>query len=214
MNRLAISGPGPRPSPRAIRPSASRIVPSTRRWALALPLALVLFGLGSPSPLAQDREPDAPTDAQIKAAYIHRFLGFVEWPASQLPSAATPLLVGVAGADAVQLELERFVQGRPVQGRPVEVQRIAPDTPPRRQLHVVFVGDERGAARRVLDGYRDLPVLTVADGPWGAEAGAVLSFVPQDGRVRFQASLPAAERAGLRLSARLLGVAVRVTGAP
>ena len=54
------------------------------------------------------------------------------------------------------------------------------------------------------------PILAVTDAPTGLADGGALNFVPVQGRVRFEASLPAAERAGLRLSSRLLAVAERV----
>jgi hypothetical protein len=42
--------------------------------------------------------------------------------------------------------------------------------------------------------------------------GSVLNFVIVDKRVRFEISLTAAERAGLKISSELLSVAVRVHG--
>ena len=61
---------------------------------------------------------------------------------------------------------------------------------------------------------RDRPLLIVADGAQGLEAGALLAFVLVENRLRFEASLRAAERSGLKVSSRLLALAQRVTGAP
>ena len=49
--------------------------------------------------------------------------------------------------------------------------------------------------------------------PVNAGAAPVLHFTDDDGRVRFAASLPAAQARGLRLSAKLLAVAQQVEGA-
>jgi hypothetical protein len=53
----------------------------------------------------------------------------------------------------------------------------------------------------------------VTDMAQGLERGAALVFVETESRLRFEASLPAAEQAGLRLSSRLLSVAERVVKA-
>jgi len=44
------------------------------------------------------------------------------------------------------------------------------------------------------------------------EQGAVVNFVPAEGRVRFEVALDAAERRGLRISSRMLAVALNVRG--
>ena len=53
-------------------------------------------------------------------------------------------------------------------------------------------------------------MVIVADTAGALESGAALNFVEIDNRLRFEAAPAAAERSGLRLSSRLLGVAERV----
>ena len=50
-------------------------------------------------------------------------------------------------------------------------------------------------------------------GAW-FEAGSALNFVPVQDRLRFEASLRAVERAGLKVSSRLLALAQRVVSVP
>jgi hypothetical protein len=59
---------------------------------------------------------------------------------------------------------------------------------------------------------RDRPVLIVSDSPQGLENGSALNFVLVDDRLRFEASLRATERAGLKVSSRLLALAQRIVG--
>jgi len=54
--------------------------------------------------------------------------------------------------------------------------------------------------------------LLVTDEEGGLNAGSSLNFLTIDQRVRFEISLAAADRSGLKISAELLGVAVRVRG--
>ena len=79
-------------------------------------------------------------------------------------------------------------------------------------LHVLFIGRNEPAAR-----VRDLAqralrrnVLVVTETPGGLDQGAILNFLLVDGRVRFEVALDNAERAGLKLSSRLLAVAQNV----
>ena len=174
-------------------------------WIVA---SLVLAAF-APHALAQI----APTADQVKAAYLQKFTGYVDWPPKALADAASPFVIGIVGADTVLAELARLVPGRPAQGRAVEVRRL-PAAAPASDVHVVFIGREVGAEATValLAAYRGRPVLTVTDRPGGLESGAVLNFVELDHRVRFEAAPALAELDGLRLSSRLLAVAQRVSG--
>ena len=156
----------------------------------------------------------APTAEQVKAAYLHRFAGYVDWPPKAFADPATPFVIGVVGAETVLAELSRLTAGRTVQGRAVEVHRLSAAGPPA-DVHVVFVGRDVGveATAAVVAAYRGRPVLTVTEAPRGLDNGAVLNFVEVDKRVRFEAAPAVAELGGLRLSSRLLAVAVRVAGA-
>jgi hypothetical protein len=148
----------------------------------------------------------------VKAAYLHKFAGYVDWPPSAFPDAQAPIVLGVAGSERIYAELARVALGRPVQGRPVSVRRVTqPDQV--NLCHVLFVSRELWKDPGPwLAAARDRPVALVTDAQRGTETGAILTFVEVQNRVRFEASLPAAERAGLKLSARLLAVAEKVAG--
>jgi hypothetical protein len=153
--------------------------------------------------------PPQPTEAAVKAAYVYRFLAHVDWPPQALGDPSDPLVIGVAGGDDVGDELERVVAGRQVAGHPVQVRRLAGDEAAE-PVHVMFVGRGVRQPSRLIQRLQGRPVLVVTDGGAGLDAGAMLHFVPVDGRVRFEASPAAAERSGIRLGARLLALAERV----
>lgn len=155
----------------------------------------------------------APTADQVKAAYLHKFAGYVEWPPKAFADPAKPFVVAVVGADTVYSELARLVAGRTVQGRAVEVRHLE-RTDVAADVHIVYVGKEVGAeaAAGIVAAYRGKPVLTVTDVPRGIDAGAALNFVQSDKRVRFDAAPTVAEQSGLHLSSRLLAVAEKVGG--
>jgi hypothetical protein len=154
--------------------------------------------------------PSSASESAIKAAYLHRIVGLVEWPPGSFQAPDAPLVIAVAGDDSIAADLEQIATGRPIHGRQVAVRRLregdAPDG-----AHVLLVGAGREARVRALAAAAG-PLLVVTEQDNGHRLGGVLNFVVVGGRVRFTVSLPQADARGLRLSARLLQVAHEVEG--
>jgi hypothetical protein len=188
-------------------------MPDTRNHHVARPGLLarvaVLFWLAwAAAAFAQPAPP--PRDSAVKAAFLFKFPGFVDWPAGTFPRSDTPLVIGVTGNDAVANDLEQIAAGRTLEGRPVSVRRLREGDAA--GVHVLLVGAGREARVREIVAAAAGPVLVVTEQDNGLQFGSVLNFVVQEGRVRFVASQAAAEARGLRLSARLLAVAQSVDG--
>jgi hypothetical protein len=150
-------------------------------------------------------------ESAVKAAFLYKFGSFVEWPPGTFRSPSSPFVIADYGDEAVASELEQITAGRSVDGHPVQVKRIR-DPEEVGTPQVLFAGGVRERrVREVLAAARG-PVLTVSDGPLAGQPGPVLFFLREEGRVRFGASLTAASKRGLRLSARLLAVAQEVEG--
>ena len=172
--------------------------------------ALLLFCIA----LAVPRFAEAvATEAALKAAFLFKFAGYVEWPAQAFPRADAPFVVAVVGADDVAAELERAVQGRTIQDRPIAVRR-ASGVAAVRGAHMVFVGRTAAAGQAVLAAAQAAGALAVSEGASGLDNGAAINFVTVDDRIAFEISLDASERAGLRISSRMLAVARRVVPRP
>ena len=171
------------------------------RWAL---LALALLGVHT---LTQAHE--LVRASSVKAAYLHKFGSFVDWPAGTFQGPRESFVIGVYGDDAVAAALEQLARAHAVEGRPITVLRLR-DAAGASPLHILYAGGPRESRiREVLNTVRG-PVLTVADGHVGGDPGPVLHFTEERGRVRFHASTTAAEARNLRLSAKLLAVAQQV----
>jgi YfiR/HmsC-like len=179
---------------------ATRRIGPARRWLLCTAAGLLA---ATASAAAQEA-----LEASVKAAYVYKFLAYVDWPPGSFPSAEAPQVIGVMRADAVQADLDRLVAGRRVNGRPLVTRKIVPGDS-LEGVHVLYVGRAARVASAVpMVGNR--PILVITDVPTGLAEGGALNFVLVDGRVRFEASPRAADRLGLRLSSRLLAVAERV----
>jgi hypothetical protein len=163
----------------------------------------LLFALG----LALSCSAAAQQEHEVKAAFLYKFLSFVEWPAQSFARADAPLVVGVLGADEVHFSLQEIVPGRSAQGRPLEVRKLKEGERPA-GVHLLFVGRAAGAALPRLAGQPGLLLVSEVDG--ALEQGAMINFLRVEGRVRFEVAPEAAERRGLRISSRMLAVAQHV----
>lgn len=150
------------------------------------------------------------SEEKLEAAYMLKFLNYVEWPAASFSGPDAPYLIGVAGDDTVAEELARISAGKLINGRPAQVRRVAASEP-MEDIDMLFIGrGERTRQAALISRLRNRAVLTITAAEDGLDAGSIINFRIVENRLRFEVSLDAAERAGIRLSARLLGVAINV----
>ena len=175
--------------------------------AAALGLSLLLAGGAH----ARDVE----LERSVKAAFLYKFLAYVEFPQHAFADAGAPLVIGVLGSDEMASEVQHSVAGRSVAGRAVLVRRLR-EGEPVGEVHLLFVAGSDGAkVARVLRQAPPGPILSVSEcGNW-PQSGSIINFRIIDQHVRFDVSLDAAEKNNIKLSSRLLSVANHVTkGAP
>lgn len=144
----------------------------------------------------------------LKAAFLFNFVKFVEWPASAFAGERAPMTICVFGNDPFGRALDAVVQGERVGERRLAVRR--PDGLDGLEgCNVLFVsGSEKGRFGEVLARVRGEPVLAVGDSDGFLRAGGVINFVLEGSKVRFLIDQEAAERSGLRISSKLMRLAV------
>jgi hypothetical protein len=192
--------------PRAALPLRQR-VPG---W-LALVLSCVLFAFVCVTAVgAQSGSHEANLERNVKAAFLYKFLGYVDYPEQVMPPAGDPLVIGILGADDVAEELGHIAAGRSMNGHAVVVRKLRPGDA-LSKVHLLFIGDDDAAdIEKALAAVRQLPVLTVTETARNLRLDSVINFRVVDERVRFEVSLDAAEKSNLKLSSRLLAVAYKV----
>ena len=175
-----------------------------------LSLPLLLFLLLSMAPQLHALAQDQNLERQVKAAYLYKFAGFVEWPEGSFARPDSPVVIGVAGADQLAEQLEQTVAGHTANGRPLLVKRIKRGDS-LAGIHMLFIAaQDKTLAQEMLAASRGQPVLTVTDGGDAAGLGSMINFVIADERLRFEVSLKHAAAARLKISARMLSAAYRV----
>lgn len=180
-----------------------------RSWGIAVYLCL-LVGLDA-FPAQFTRTADSVLEYKVKAAFLFNFAKFTEWPADKLPTGA-PLRIGIAGGEIRAIVAESLKDKRAGE-HPLEFIELA--TPEQAAAcHLVFL--PRSAAlpaeslAAALDGQ---PVLIVGETEGFAARHGMIGLVIRGENVRFQVNLAAAQRAGLKLSARLAALAELVKSA-
>lgn len=177
-------------------------------WSLAWGVALFAGVTAAPAPVHAESGSSEALERRVKAAFLYKFLGYADFPASAFADAASPVTIGVVGSDEMAAELARVVAGRQVRGRQIVVRALREGEPA--QVHLLFVaGGDSARAARIL---RAAPaaLLPVTECESGLQYGSVINFRIIEERVRFDVSLDSAERNNVKLSSRLLTVANRV----
>ena len=177
-------------------------------WSLACAAALFAGAAAAPAPAHAESGSSQALERRVKAAFLYKFLGYADFPASAFADAASPVTIGVVGSDEMAAELARVVAGRQVRGRQIVVRSLREGDPA--QVHLLFVaGNDSARTARIL---RAAPaaLLPVTECELGLQNGSVINFRIIEERVRFDVSLDSAERNNVKLSSRLLTVANRV----
>jgi hypothetical protein len=166
---------------------------------------MLVAGAVTPSFAAESYSEDA-----VKAAYLYRFAGYVNWP-EEAPANAV-FSIDVLGSPGVAKELRRLLVGHSINGHPTQVREIS-SARDLGQANMLYASQGHAEVLRDLTpapGSRAM--LLVTDEVGGLKFGSALNFLTIDRNVRFEVSLTTAERWGLKISSDLLGVAIRVQG--
>ena len=149
-------------------------------------------------------------EAEVRAVYLYNFARYITWPDRAFPDARTPVRICVQGSDSFGDALERAVAGETVNGRGLEAIRLR-GVDDIQGCHILYLAlSEERRLSSSLAPLRGRPTVTVGAHDRFLEHGGMIRFRRVDNRVRFDINLKALEASGLRVSARLLGVAAQV----
>jgi hypothetical protein len=176
------------------------------RAARLFVLSLLILRVGI---LAVAQEDSQPTEYQIKAAFIFNFAKFVEWPAAAFPKATSPMVVGVLGENPFHEALEKTIKNKTVDEHPVVIMQFRSATEAT-NCHILFISSsEKARLPQILKQLKGSSVLTVGEMSGFTDAGGMINFVLEGTKIRFQINNDAANSVGLKISSKLLTVAVR-----
>jgi hypothetical protein len=185
-------------------------LPAAFRIRLGL-LAVLLFGASLAVPCNAQSAAEG-LEYRVKAAFVCKFAGYVEWPPQAFAGPDNPIVIGVAASDAVVDELARTAAGFSADGRSLVVRKWQRGEPPA-SVHLVYIAaTEEGRLAETIAALKDQPVLVITESSRALALGSMINFVVVDDKVRFDIAPHAAEASRLKISARLLGVARSLVG--
>jgi hypothetical protein len=111
------------------------------------------------------------------------------------------------GRDPFGTALDDVVKGKSINGRGFLIKRFKSGEDAA-ACHIVFIStSEKSRVRSILDRLQGISILTVSDIPGFCQGGGMIDFELLDQKIRFEINPEAAERAGLKVSSKLLNVA-------
>ena len=188
----------------------ARIRQAPLRFSIAA-LTALLFLAGVRWASAQT---NTSSEYQVKAAFLFHFAQFVDWPPEAFKDAGAPLTYCTVGEDPFHGALDASMSGKTIDGRPVRVLhfKLSQEV---QTCQILFLGaPEKKSLSATLVNLGESPVLTVGESQDFIGQGGMIGFLWEDNKVHFEINLEAAERAKLKISARLLTLAKKVIGGP
>jgi len=176
------------------------------KWRPASVLLSVVIALNALQPLWGAVE--SPTlEYQVKAAFLYNFAKFIEWPDEEFPAADSPLIIGIVGDDPFGSILDQTVRGKTINGHPLVLRRFVPGED-FKQCHLLFISRSlKDSVESILAALKSESIVTVSEIENFARRGGMINLIVADESVKFEINLPAVERAGLKISSKLLSVA-------
>jgi hypothetical protein len=174
-----------------------------------LALFVSLFHLSTPiSVHAQSNT----AEYQLKAAFIFHFAQLVDWPPDALGPSNRALTLCIADENALPGLLESMVQGKQIASHPLQVRHLLEKDNPRFCDLLFIVRQDKKRTAAPLKAVNNAPILTVGESDEFLQQGGIIGFCYQENKIRFDINLPAARRANIKVSSRLLLLANSVIG--
>ena len=146
----------------------------------------------------------------LQAALLYNFAVYTEWPAVRTGvSASEKVVFCVMGSPTVNDALSSR-KTKSVNGKELEVRAVS-SIAQTSSCHLLFVGpDEHKMIHEISQAARSSPMLLVAEENGFDPKDVTISLRQQDGRYTFKINQTAAQASSLKLSSKLLMLAVRV----
>jgi len=147
---------------------------------------------------------------RTKGEFLYNFAQFVEWPQDSQVGLEDELRVCVLGPREVTSMLSEVMNGKSAGRREVTVRRVE-DLATAGWCRIFFLTKSAEMEPEVLaNSLGASSILTVGEMSGFASRGLMAYFVTEDDNVRFEINEQAAQRAGLKISSKLLRLAKSV----
>ena len=164
----------------------------------------LILGAAAGLPRRAGGQEVAPSEYQMKAAFLYNFAKFIDWPPAALPD-NSPIVIGVLGDDPFDGALENTLRNKNIEGHPLTARHVE-SLSDAKECHILFISSsEKKHWPEISQALAGSHVLTVSEN-WDhfTEAGGMIYFFAADRRICFDINDEAARRASLKISSKLM----------
>lgn len=142
----------------------------------------------------------------LKAAFLYRFLDYVEWNSmsSVNSNAEDPLRIAILGESGLYAPLMEISRDKRAGPRTIRVRQISSVTEIGTS-QVVFVSrNYKYGIDAVLNRMADKPALIISEQKGDVDKGSHINFLISDNKLKFEVNLKSASRSGIKIGSQLL----------
>lgn len=177
---------------------------SAKRMRLHFAFFLGLLLLWAPAVQAQLHDENV-----VKAAFVFNLTKYVEWP-----QVNNEMLIGFVGEGPMGDVLKTMLENKTSETRPIHVV-LSPTDQELEHCNLVYLADASPKkTRAALDRVHGKGILTVGETESFLRQGGMIALVTVGQQVQIQVKLEAAQESRLKISSRLLNIAILVTSTP
>ncbi len=172
-------------------------------------IAAVACVLAIVSLIAMPSSAQVRDERAVKVALVYNLTKYVEWPQSN-----NALVIGFVGEGSMGEVLQKVLEGKSSESRVIHVV-LFPNDEELKKCNILYIAEASPKkVRAALDKARSNNILTVGEKEAFMHQGGMVGLLTTGEQVQIQINLEAAREAKLKISSRLLDLAVLVKLAP
>ncbi|MGA1844316.1 MAG: YfiR family protein [bacterium] len=142
---------------------------------------------------------------KVKAGFIYNFAKFIEWTDEHTGQDPNALVIGII-PDTPETDVFFSLRDKSVGGKRIEVRKLknVRDKGVEGCDILFFDSKDEGLVRESLLIVQYRSVLTIGHMEGFIQAGGIINFFTEEGRLRFEVNLNAAKRARIKLGSQIL----------
>ena len=159
-----------------------------------------------PLTLSQLSTAQSPTKTEIEAVFIYKFLNFIEWPETGDTDSFTICTIGNSDMNSAI----NMIEQKDHKGMKIKLRKKVQENDIN-NCRVIFFGEvDNNYFKNTINFSTENSILTIGDKNGFIESGGMINFIFDDNRVNFEINQKNADRAGLKISSKLLRLAKKV----
>jgi hypothetical protein len=146
--------------------------------------------------------------AKYQSIFIYNFTKYIKWPDSRNSG---DFVIGILGNSDLQADLQDMASSKKeTNGMPITVKKLS-SAAEGGNCHIMIVSDKDCDNIDAIAAHTNgKPVLIITDKPGMGGKGAVINFVEQEGKIKFELNQSQAEKRGLKVSGSLTQLAILI----